>query len=123
MGSALLKSIFSDYPKSLTSRIHEVCVFSVGYHNSYILLNNINFIYTPFVLLQSHLLCVGMVSVTSASRYQSRFSMYIRGLIPRNSTELVEAVPKASIPCNASWKRLTGRCYILVTSATGVGKC
>ena len=43
---------------------------------------------------------VGMVSmtsaslyVTSASRYQSRSSMYIRGLIPRNSTELAEAVP------------------------------
>ena len=43
--------------------------------------------------------CVGMVSVmstsryvTSASRYQSRSSMYIQGLIPRNTTELVEAV-------------------------------
>ena len=45
-----------------------------------------------------------MVSVTSASRhitsascvytrYQSRPSMYIRGLIPRNFAELVEAVP------------------------------
>ena len=41
-----------------------------------------------------------MVSVTqasrfvkSASRYQSTSSMYIRGLIPRNSTELAEAVP------------------------------
>ena len=43
---------------------------------------------------------VGMVSVTSASRYvtsasryQSRSSMYIRGMIPLNSTELAEAVP------------------------------
>ena len=47
-----------------------------------------------------------MVSVTSASRYiasasryhthyQSRSSMYIRGLIPRNSAELAEAVPIA----------------------------
>ena len=45
-----------------------------------------------------------MVSVTSASRYitsvsryypryQSRSSMYIRGLIPRNVKELAEAVP------------------------------
>ena len=41
----------------------------------------------------------GMVSMTSASRYvtspsryQSRSSMYIRGLIPRNYTELAEAV-------------------------------
>ena len=31
--------------------------------------------------------------VTSASRYQSRSSMYIRGLIPRKSMELAEAVP------------------------------
>ena len=45
-----------------------------------------------------------MVSVTSASRnitsasryhprYQSRPSMYIRGLIPRNSAKLAESVP------------------------------
>ena len=31
--------------------------------------------------------------VTSASRYQSRSSMYIGGLTPRNSTELAQAVP------------------------------
>ena len=48
--------------------------------------------------------CVNMVSVTSASRYitsapcfhpryQSRSSMYIQGLIPRNFAELAEAVP------------------------------
>ena len=34
--------------------------------------------------------------VTSASRYQSKSSMYILGLIPRNSTELAEAVPIAA---------------------------
>ena len=48
--------------------------------------------------------CVNMVSVTSASRYitsasrynpryQSRSSMYIRSLIPRNFAELAEAAP------------------------------
>ena len=48
--------------------------------------------------------CANMVFVTSAScyitsascyhpRYQSRSSMYIRGLIPRKSAELDEAVP------------------------------
>ena len=41
--------------------------------------------------------CANMVSVTSASRYhpryQSRSSMNICGLIPRNVTELAEAVP------------------------------
>ena len=31
--------------------------------------------------------------VPSASRYQSGSSVYIRGLIPRNSTECAEAVP------------------------------
>ena len=51
--------------------------------------------------------CVNIVFVTSASRYitsasrkhpryQSRSSMYIRGLIPRNFAELAEAVPIAS---------------------------
>ena len=40
--------------------------------------------------------CVNVVSVTSASRYlpryQSRSSMYIRGLIPRNFAGSAEAV-------------------------------
>ena len=35
--------------------------------------------------------------VTSALRYQSRSSMYIRGLIPPNSTELAEGVSIALI--------------------------
>ena len=53
-----------------------------------------------------------MVSVKSASRfitsasrnhprYQSRSSMYIRGLIPRNFAELAEAVPVATERANA----------------------
>ena len=41
--------------------------------------------------------CVNMVSVMSASRYhpcyQSRSSLYIHGLIPRDFVELAEAVP------------------------------
>ena len=48
--------------------------------------------------------CLNMVSVTSASRYitpasryqsryQSRSSMYISGLIPRNFAEFAETVP------------------------------
>ena len=62
----------------------------------------------------SRLLCcnhtcyyVDMVSVTPVSRfitpasryhprYQSRYSMYIHGLVPRNSAELAEAVPIGS---------------------------
>ena len=34
--------------------------------------------------------------VTSASRYQSRSSMYIRGMISRISTELAKTVPIGS---------------------------
>ena len=45
-----------------------------------------------------------MVSVTSASRYhphyQSRSSMYIRGLIQLNFAELAEAVPIATTCVN-----------------------
>ena len=41
--------------------------------------------------------------VTSSSRYQSRSSMYIRGLIPRISTELAEAVPIDFQPVQNLW--------------------
>ena len=51
-------------------------------------------------MLQLQLLLCWHGSVMSASRYvmstshyQNRFSMYIRGLIPRNSTEVAKAVP------------------------------
>ena len=58
-----------------------------------------------------------MVYVTSASRYvtsashyhpryQSRSSMYIRGLIPRNFAELAEAVPIASVLNESDWTAL-----------------
>ena len=78
---------------------------------------SIKYRYNSDILLKKHKLhlnrllgcnhtcyCVNMVSVTSASRYitsascyhpryQSRSSMYIRGLIPRNFAELAEVVP------------------------------
>ena len=91
-GFSSIKTDYSDYPKSLISRINEVYVFS------------------PHKLHLSRLFCcnhtccfVHMVSVTSASRYitsvsryhpryKSRSSMYIRGLIPRNFVELAETV-------------------------------
>ena len=66
-----------------------------------------NFIEKYINLIYNRLFCcnhtcnsVGMVYVTSASRYvtsahrcPSRSSMYIRGLIRRNSTAFAEAVP------------------------------
>ena len=64
------------------------------------------FIYNRLLCCNQTCYCVGVVSVTptscyvtSAPRYQRRSSMYIRGLIPRNSTELVEPVPIATVPC------------------------
>ena len=69
---------------------------------------NLDFIYgilwivvtVCFAAIELTIYCIGMVSVTSescyvtpTSRYQSRPSMYIRGVIPQNSMELAEAVP------------------------------
>ena len=56
------------------------------------------YIYNRFFSCNHTCFGVSMVSVRSASsyvtvsHYQSRSSMYIRGQIPRNSTELAEAV-------------------------------
>ena len=58
-----------------------------------------------------------MVSVTSASgnitsasryhpRFQSRTSLYIRGLIPRNFAELAEAVPIGELQIYTSAYRI-----------------
>ena len=38
--------------------------------------------------------------VTSASCYQSRSSVHIRGMIPRRSMELAEAVPIGEVQCH-----------------------
>ena len=70
----------------------------------YFIEKNINFIYNRLFCCNHTSYCVVMVSVTSALHYvmsaphyhpcyQSRSSMYIQGLIPRNFPELVEAVP------------------------------
>ena len=91
-------------------RINAVYIFSIKYSYSNILLGkkHLDFTYGIlwivvtfyFAAIELTIYCIGMVSVTSASRYltstsryQSRPSMYIRGLIPRNSMELAEAVP------------------------------
>ena len=69
--------------------------FSIKYR--YILLKNIIFIFKRSFCRKHTCYCVNMVYMTSASRYhpryQSRSSMYIQGLIPRNFAELAEAVP------------------------------
>ena len=72
---------------------------------------HINFIYNRLFCCNHTCYCVNMVSVTSASRYitpgsrypplyQSRPSMYIRGLIPWNFAELAEVVPIATFGVN-----------------------
>ena len=80
-------------------RINEVYDFSIKYRYSDILLKRHNLHKNNRCLFCCNRTCywVGMVFVTSASRtvtsmsrYQSRSSMYIRGLIPRNFTKLAE---------------------------------
>ena len=103
MGSALLKLIFFDYLECIISRINEVNVFFNKILKKHKLHLNRLF-YCNHICY-----CVNMVSVTSTSRYitsasryhpryQSRSSMYVRGLIPRNFAELVETVPIGSPP-------------------------
>ena len=120
-GFSSIKVDFSDYPKSVISRINAVYMyvfffyirsfifykrslcFSIKYRYRDILLKNINFLYHRLFSCNCTSYYVKMVSVTSAARYitsassyhpryQSKSSMYIRCLIPRNSAELVEAV-------------------------------
>ena len=89
---------YSYYLKSLISRMNEVYVFFNNYSD--ILLK-----ITPHKLHLNRLFCCNhtcnIVSVTSASCYhqcyQSRSSMYIRGLFPRNFAKLAEAVPIAIV--------------------------
>ena len=84
--------------------------FSIKYRYSDIFLKNI----TSFCCNDT-CYCVFIVSVTSASRYvtptsryQSRSSMYIRGLIPRNYTELAETVTIDIKTC--PFQKLSGPC-------------
>ena len=78
--------------------------FSIKYRYSDILLKKHKLHLSRLFCWNHTCYCVNLVSVTSASRYiapascyhpryQSRFSMYIRGLIPRHFAELAETVP------------------------------
>ena len=108
-GFSSIKFDYSDYPKSLISRINEVYVFSIKYRYCNILLKKHKLHLSHSFRCNHICYCVNMVSVTSAyfyimsasryyPRYQSRSSMYIRGLIPRNFAKLAEAVPIALNP-------------------------
>ena len=88
-GFSSIKIDYSDCPKSLISR--KICFMHFS-----ILKIIINFIYNGYrsFCCNHTCYCVNMVSVTPASRYitsatrfhryESRYSMCIRGLIPRN---------------------------------------
>ena len=78
--------------------------FSIKYRYSDILLKKQKLHLGRLFCCNHTCYCVNMVSVTSASRYitsasryhprfQRRFSMFIRGLIPQNLAELAKAVP------------------------------
>ena len=99
-GSSSIKIDYSDYPKSLISRINDVFVFfSIKSRYSNILLKKHKLHLICLFCCNHTCYCVNMVSVMSAShylksvswnhsRYQSRSSMYSRGLIPQNFAEL-----------------------------------
>ena len=96
-----IKIDYSEYPESLISRINEVYgVFSIKYRYSDILLKKHKLHLSRLFCCNHTCYYVNMVSVTSASRYhsryQSRYSMYTCGLIPQNFGELTKAVPFAS---------------------------
>ena len=55
-GFSPMKILFSDYLKSLISRIMKFMYFSIKYRNSDIILKKTTLYLKPFVLLQSHLL-------------------------------------------------------------------
>ena len=95
-GFSSFKIDYSDYPKSLISRINEFWVFSIKYR--YLLKKKTRKLHLSRLICCNYTCyCVIMLSVKSAlryrPRYQSRSSMYIRGPIPRNFAELAEAVP------------------------------
>ena len=109
-GFSSTKIDYSDYPKSLISRINEVYVFFNKISlQRYFIEKKINFTcHSNRLFCCNHTYCVNIVSVTSVSRYitpasryhprrQSRFSQYIRGLIPQNFAELAETVPIATL--------------------------
>ena len=96
-----IKIDYSDYPKSLISRINEGFFF--------IRISKTHKLHLSHLFCCHHTCyCVNMVSVTSESRYhpgyQSRSSVYICGLIPLNFVELAEAVPIAfnALKCSCS---------------------
>ena len=105
-GFSCIKIDYSDYPKNLIRRINEVMFLLIKYRYNDILLKKHKLHLSRLFCCNHSCYCVNMVSVTSASRYitpasryhpryQSRSSMYILGLIPRNFAELAEAVPVA----------------------------
>ena len=109
---------YSDYVSEKFNQQNKrsLCFFSIKYRYSDILLKTHKLNFSQLFCCNRTCYCVNMVSLTSASRYitsasryitsvsrfhprfQSRSSMYIRGLIPQNFAELAEAVP---IVCNS----------------------
>ena len=100
--------------------------FSIKYRHSDILLKK-HLLHLSCLFCCNHTCyCINTMSVTSASRYitsasryhpryQSRSSMYIRGLIQRYFAELADAVPIVVLCCKSSrsWKEYNkaGTCW------------
>ena len=95
----LQKNIHIIYKVSEKYRYKVYNDFSIKYRYSDILLKkknlkHLNFIYNRLFCCNHTCYCVGMISVTSASRYVTQASRYQRDVNSRSdSTELTETVP------------------------------
>ena len=96
-GSSPIKINYFDYPNHFINRINKYYDFSLKYrYHGDVLLKKHNSISKHLFCCNQTCYYAGMVSVTSASRYvtsashyRSISSMYIRGLIKRNLSEVV----------------------------------
>ena len=75
-GFGSIKIDYIDFPKSLISRINELCVFSIKYRYSDILLNKHKLHLSLLFCCDHTCYCVNMISVTSSSRYITSASRY-----------------------------------------------
>ena len=75
---------YFDYQNRSISRINKIYDFSIKYAKAIFFEEKFKFKFHHLFCCKHTCYCVCMVSVTSAARYQSRFLIYIRGLIPLN---------------------------------------
>ena len=86
LGFSSIKINYFEYPKRFINRINEGYDFSIKYRYSDILLEKHNFICKRLIYCNHTFYWVGMVSVTSASRYE--WQQHIIKVDPRYTSEV-----------------------------------